>query len=75
MDSLPVTLARSGTTCSTRTLVGISLADWKNLKSIHSNTWIENLLGSKQKQTKKKGSIMLTASCWGTPENVILLKK
>lgn len=45
IESLPVTLARSCTTCSTRTLVGISLADGKNLQSIHSNTWIENLLG------------------------------
>lgn len=50
MEGLPVTLARSCTSCSTRTLVGISLADGKNLQSIHSNSWIENLLRRKQKQ-------------------------
>lgn len=45
MESVPVTLAWSCTTSSTRTLVGISLADGKHLQSIHSYTWIENLLG------------------------------
>lgn len=60
MEGLPVTLARSCTPCSTRTLVGISLADGKNLQSIHSNSWIENLLRWKQ---KKKNGIMLVKAC------------
>lgn len=62
-EGLPVTLARSCTSRSTRTLVGISLADGKNLQSIHSNSGIENLSGRKQ-----KGRI---ASCWWRPAHVI----
>lgn len=42
--TLPVTLPWSRTSCSARTLVGISLANGINLQSIHSNARVENLL-------------------------------
>lgn len=61
-EGSPVTLSRSRTSCSTRTLVGISLADGKNLQSIHSNPRIEDLSGRKQKRG--------IALCWWRPANV-----
>lgn len=50
---LPVTLSWPCTSCSARTLVGISLADGINLQSIHSNAWIENLLEGKRSELTK----------------------